>query len=661
MPKKTTNGFKHVLTDNTTKADTAFRNELLEKLPQFFTSNGEFDIEKFRANLALSNVNEIREGYTLNYVGKTYARLQTGQPTKTVIIPDQKHNKLPENADSKNIFLTGDNLDVLKHLQKAYTNRIDFIYIDPPYNTGSDGFVYNDTFSLNDDELRDTLNFTDDEINRLKILNGRSSHSAWLTFMYPRLKIAQQLLKDTGVIFVSIDDNEQANLKLLMDDVFGEGNFVAEISLLNNPKGRSQDKYFATCHEYIIVYSKSVLDKGSFSVPKKSGELEKNYSLKDAIGSYRLLELRNTHREFGKHNRPNLYYPFYVSKDGSLSLESTNEHTEEIYPVWNDGFEGCWTWGVEKATKEINLLIAKQVSRVWKIYRKSYAVQDGEVVKKQLKSIWIDSEFYTERGQKSFNNLFDYKDKIFQAPKSVDLVIEMIRTKTDSCDIVLDFFAGSGTTADAVMQLNAEDGGNRQFILATLDEPTPEASVAQEAGYSTIDEISRERIKRASQKIKIQNPDWSGDSGFRHFYVKEMEVQTMDKIIEFDPKVTQLLPDNMVAEFEKTDLETTGTDTILQTWLINDGYKFDAEVERVHFNQNSGYHIDNRLYIIDEFTQDDIKILLDKIGNSEINISTIIVFGYSISSDTSSYFTTMTGLKNNTKTNLDGVKVEVRY
>lgn len=279
MPKQITNGFKHALTDDTTKANTAFKNELLEKLPQFFTSNGEFDIEKFRENLALGNVNEIRDGYTLNYVGKTYARLQTGQPTKTVIIPDQKHNKLPENTDSKNIFLTGDNLDVLKHLQKAYTNSIDFIYIDPPYNTGSDGFVYNDTFSLNDDDLRDTLNFTDDEINRLKILNGRSSHSAWLTFMYPRLKIAQQLLKDTGVIFVSIDDNEQANLKLLMDDVFGEMNFVADVIWNHTKQSKNDERYFSRHYNNTIVFAKNINLLSSFQLPRtEKDNINLNYS-----------------------------------------------------------------------------------------------------------------------------------------------------------------------------------------------------------------------------------------------------------------------------------------------------------------------------------------------------------------------------------------------
>ena len=203
--------FKQRLTEDNTEPNTAFLNQLRKKLPEFFTrdkydidengnevlvESGGFDIQKFQDHLSKHNVNEITDGYTLNFVGKKYAELQTGKPTTTVVIPDVKHNEQQNNSQSENVFLTGNNLDVLKHLQRAYTNSIDMIYIDPPYNTGSDGFVYNDKFDLSDEDLRDTFNMSEDEIKKLHLLNGRSSHSAWLTFMYPRLKIAQQLLKD---------------------------------------------------------------------------------------------------------------------------------------------------------------------------------------------------------------------------------------------------------------------------------------------------------------------------------------------------------------------------------------------------------------------------------------------------------------------------------
>jgi adenine specific DNA methylase Mod len=197
---------------------------------------------------------EATDGYQLKWLGKDYARLQAGTAPATVIVPDAEHNALPENAASGNIFLTGDNLEVLKHLQNAYSGSVDMIYIDPPYNTGKE-FVYSDKFDFTDDQLKDMLGMTDNEIKRLHTINGRSSHSAWLTFMYPRLKIAQKLLKDTGVIFISIDDNEQANLKLLCDEVLNEGKFVNTI-IWQKSMGGGTSPTIISGHDYILVYQK---------------------------------------------------------------------------------------------------------------------------------------------------------------------------------------------------------------------------------------------------------------------------------------------------------------------------------------------------------------------------------------------------------------------
>ena len=617
---------KESLLDTKIKPNTAFENELREKLPQFFTAAGEFDIEKFRDNLSQNNVKEIKDGYTLNYVGKTYARLQTGQPTKTVIIPDQKHNKLSENKDSKNVFLTGDNLDVLKHLQKAYSNSIDFIYIDPPYNTGSDGFVYNDRFNLTDDQLRDTLNFTDDEINRLKILNGRSSHSAWLTFMYPRLKVAQQLLKDTGVIFVSIDDNEQANLKLLMDDIFGEGNFIANVIWQHSIQPKGYLGNFSIHHNHTLVYSKT--QKFELGSLERTEEHNKAYSNpdNDPNGDWRSGDVRNALY------RPNLIYP--ISTPSGKIIEAP---------------EKGWRWSketIEEKIKTGEIIFSEDETR---IIRKIYL---NKLEGRAPETIWFGKEVGTTRdGNRVIKELFDGVLP-FDTPKPVELIKKALQLSNRKDAIVLDFFAGSGTTAHATMQLNAEDDGNRQFILATIDEPA-NSDVARSAGFDTIDQISRERIRRAAQKIKNENPDTNIDLGFKHFLVKDVEANTIDKIVEFDPNV--LFVDDMVAEFAKADLGATGADTILQTWLIGDGYKFDTEVTEIKFADNIGYQVDNLLYIIDDFKQDDVHALLNAIGQHKLPISTIIVFGYSVD------FTTLTSLKNNTKTTLDGIKVEVRY
>lgn len=216
------------------------------------------DYNKFLAELVQNNITEAKSGYSLNFVGKDYAKLKYGLATETVLKPDTEHNSKPENKDSENVFITGDNLDVLKHLQNAYQGEIKMIYIDPPYNTGKE-FVYNDKFEFNDEQLRNALNYTDEEVSRLKSLQGKSSHSAWLSFMYPRLKIAQKLLSEDGVIFISIDDNEQANLRLLCDDVFGEGNFVCNFNWQTKKaaQGMVTENMVVDNHEYILVYGGS--------------------------------------------------------------------------------------------------------------------------------------------------------------------------------------------------------------------------------------------------------------------------------------------------------------------------------------------------------------------------------------------------------------------
>ena len=258
--------------------------------------------------------------------------------------------------------------------------------------------------------------------------------------MYPRLKLARNLLTGDGVLFMSIDENELPNLQQICNEIFGEECFVAALTILCNPKGRSQDKYFATNHEYVVCYSKKPLPKGFFSVAKDATQVNAEYLEEDSEGKYRLLELRNTHREFGKHNRKNLFYPFYVRNDAHVFLEDAEDRAE-VLPIWDDGFEGCWTWDRAKSGKDVAFLIARKVGGRWKIYRKNYANQASRM----LKTILNDSSYYTERGQKELNELFETKDKVFQSPKSPYLLSELFRAATEGNDLIVDFFAGSGT------------------------------------------------------------------------------------------------------------------------------------------------------------------------------------------------------------------------
>ena len=403
---------------------------------------------------------------TLDWIGKDKVINHHQEVPFRVLERQYSYDENGQNDDdnnSENMIIHGDNLEALKALLPKYEGKIKCIYIDPPYNTGNEGWVYND--NVNDPKIQKWIN---DIVG--KDGDDLTRHDKWLCMMYPRLKLLHKLLANNGAIFISLDDNEIYYLRCIMDEIFGSSNFITQITLLCNPKGRSQDKYFATCHEYLLVYSKTKLPAGVFSVEKDNDKIEKDYKLEDEGGRYRLIELRNTHREFGKSNRPNLWYPLYIApNNGHVSLLEDETHTIAVYPNWPDGYEGCWTWGTDLASNNIDLLIAQTKNDNWKIFRKSYAVSsEGNVVKQKLFSIWNNSLFFTEKGQVTFGNIFPGANKNdFPQPKSVDYISEIIRTITEDDDIVLDSFAGSGTTAHAVLNLNT-DGKNRKFILIEM-------------------------------------------------------------------------------------------------------------------------------------------------------------------------------------------------
>lgn len=457
------------------------------------------------------------EAYEFTWVGKKAAILEANKPIRKTLRP------CPEESvdwdSTENLYIEGDNLEVLKLLQESYLGKVKMIYIDPPYNTGND-FIYRDDFAVDSAEYLDHLGLFNEEGDRLyknTDSNGRF-HSDWCSMIYSRLLLARNLLTDDGVIFISIDDNEITSLRKICEEIFGSQHFIGQITLLCNPKGRSQDKYIANCHEYVLIFSKNILPSGSVSVPKTQEDISSDYGLVDEKGAYRELELRNTHRDFGRFNRPNLWYPFYVDKEGKVSITKVPK-SEEVYPLWDDGFEGCWTWGIEKAKESIELLTSKKINGKTKIYRKAYAFTDEIPPVKQVKSIWTDKSFFTEKGQKSVNDLFESKGKLFQSPKSIEMLIQCIQMSQEKDEIILDFFGGSSTTAHAIMKLNAIDSAKRKFILVQVPEKCNNESDAYKAGYKNICEIGKERIRRAGKKIKEENPLTTKDldTGFRVF------------------------------------------------------------------------------------------------------------------------------------------------
>ncbi|MGQ4536215.1 DNA methyltransferase [Dermabacteraceae bacterium P13264] len=601
-------------------------NRLRTALPEYFDSDGNFMIDRLQQALQDGDVDLRREGYELKFLGKSYAKYLTSTKTETVVVPDLEHNSKPENKDSENLYIVGDNLDALKHLLGSYAGKVKCIYIDPPYNTGSDGFVYNDDFGFTAPQLVEKVGLTEDEAERVLDLRGKSSHSAWLTFMYPRLQLAKELLADNGAIFISIDDNEQSNLKSLCDEVFGEQNFVSNVVVQTNPRGRTFDRFIAKTHEYAVVYSKSASDSTLGNIPKDEKALS-SYNLEDGAGHYRLLELRNRNPVFNRSNRPNLFYPFFADPDsGEVSLVKNDKFTHEVIPQNSEGLDGCWTWGTEKAGANLNLLLARRANTgKWSVFRKDYL--DDESRKTKSKGIWLDSKVNNENGKERVRELFGASP--FDFPKSVDYVGKCLQLGSGDGGIVLDFFSGSGTTADAVMQMNSLDDAGRRFIMVQWPEAINEGTTASELGYRTIDEIGRERIKRAAAKIK-EETSADIDYGFKLFRLEEPSGQVLDDLLTFDPEQDgTLLAGDYVSKFNLNG--TPGYDTVLTTWLVEDGHGLTTDAQKVTL---AGYELDvcgDSAYIISPgLTSDDVVELVRLLENGDLAVSRFVVFGYSV-------------------------------
>lgn len=581
---------------------------------------------------------EIRDGFQLRFVGKSYAKFVTGLPSETVLVPDNDWNNQEQNKDSQNIFITGDNLDALKHLVNAYSGAINVIYIDPPYNTGTDGFIYKDNFNFSNDDLKQKLGFTDTEVARLRALDGKCSHSAWLTFMLPRLVLAKRLLSNDGAIFISIDDNEYANLKRICDEIFDESNFIASFNWMKTSTPPSLSKNVRKKFEYVLCYCKQhdgvglnggIVEGGDMPLLNDGNAFSTLRFDKDSV-FFRIPDGRYT---AGRYDRVQLEEDIVIKNGKSL--------TDIV-------LSGNFKW------KQITLDEEIKEGTIFHVKTEKFAMRYERVGERiKVPSNIISKEECNvgtnEDAQKEILTLFG--NKIMDYPKPVSLIKYIINMKASDKDIILDFFAGSATTAHAVMQLNKDDGGNRKYIIVQWDEPVKSGSEAENQGFKTIDEISRERIKRAADQI--------GDtSGFKHYKLAKIaDDLILDKIDEFDPNKTNLLSDDMVSPFSGEALgigvNASGLDTLLTTWMVDDGFPINTKVEEFKFGNYIAYspHGSRRLYfILDGWDSDATRDLLNNIGRNEISVQTIILYNYSFS------FTTLTELKNNLKSVLDDDK-----
>ena len=611
------------------KPNTKLLNLLKENFPDFFDKDNNFKIDKFKNELKSDEINITKEGYELNFLGKNYARFQTSAETETIISPLTDHNKKDENKNSENLYIIGDNLDALKHLLKSYSRKVKCVYIDPPYNTGSDGFVYPDNFKFDSATLSNKMGIDEDEAERIIDMRGKSTHSAWLTFMYPRLVLARELISDDGVIFISIDDNEYANLKLICDEIFGEENFISTLKW----KKKRQPSFLSTVAnimEYVLVYSKNRININKLAIDSLSDD---DKPIVNASNNYSEITLPKGIRV--KANVSKIKAGVYKNKtmdteylDDVLIENNRTINTIKIKAKFRTTQEE-----INRFCKDDLIFITSNLG-----LRRNLTIEETNS-KKSITDLlldWGQNQDATEETR----SLFGIKNdtNIFDNPKPTLLIKNLVKSCNNN-SVVLDFFSGSATTAHAVMKLNAEDGGNRKYILVQLPEKIEESKPAFKAGYRTIDEIGRERIKRAAQKIK-EETNVDIDYGFKVVKLENVQEDTLDRLDSFDPNV--LVSDDYVNDFSNED--SSGLETILTTWVNQDGYGLHAKWDDFKLVNYIAHHYSNSLYIVNEgIESSDISRLIEMIENNELNISRIVVYTYSLP------FTIINELKTNIK------------
>jgi len=570
----------NIVDENIKRIGELFPNCLTERLNDEGKPEVAIDFDQLRQELSKDIVEGAEERYQFTWPDKRNAIRLANAPTTDTLRPCRE-----ESVDfdtTQNLYIEGDNLQVLKLLRENYLGKVKMIYIDPPYNTGND-FVYNDYFGMDSSEWSDSSGDYDEEGHWLTdkyTINSESNgrfHTDWLNMVYPRLKVSRDLLGEDGVLYVSIDNNEVKNAIALCNDIFAEKNCLGVIANINNPKGRSDDKYVATAHEYILAYAKDIDKVVWYGFEPTDDNIVKRYNKIDENGKkYREIDLRKTGENDLREDRPNLFYYFYYNQITGDFYPSQDGNGRDGYimirPLREDGKEGNWRWGMTTALSQIDQLIPKfmPTRKVWGVMQKDYL--EGRSLVKPT-SAWTFKDVNSERGTEDFISL-GFDKRIFPKPKPIGTIKRSIilAVKKDE-EIILDFFSGSATTAHAVMQLNAEDGGKRKFIMVQLPEATDEKSEAYKAGYKNICEIGKERIRRAGKKIKEDSPLTTQDldTGFR---VLKLDSSNMQDVYytpsEFNEQ--KLFDDNIKPDRTEEDL-------LFQT-MIELGIELSAKIEK---------------------------------------------------------------------------------
>jgi len=513
-------------------------NALRQVLPEAF-SEGKIDWEKLKATLG-ENINFSNERYVLNWAGKSDAFKVLQTPTTKTLIPAKEESVNFD--DTKNIFIEGENLEVLKVLQKSYFGKVKMIYIDPPYNTGNDSFIYPDKFSESKADYEKRVGDKDEEgyitkdgMFRKNSKENGQYHSNWLNMMMPRLYLAKNLLRQDGVIFVSIDDNEVHNLKILMDEVFGEENFLGNVVRSTGQTTGQDSGGLGASFDFVLAYSKQEVDLSGLKLNEKD---LKRFENQDDNGKYAYDQMRKTGSQDKREDRPNMFYPV-LAPDGT-----------EVYPIAPAGYEGRWRF--EKKTYEEyekeDFILWKKTKRnneeIWWPYVKYYL--EGRTKRPSPLCTDLDGN---KKASRDLRELFD-GEKLFDFPKPIQLLKRLIQIvpNVSKEDIIIDFFSGSGSTAHAVMDLNKQDGGNRKYVCVQLPELTEEKSEAYKAGYKTIAEITKERIRRAGKKIQ----------GEIKTEIKKIESETKKLQGELPTEETKAEIENLKSKIEQLKTQDLG-------------------------------------------------------------------------------------------------------
>ena len=610
--------------DNFKKLAAMFPNAVTETIDE----NGEvvraIDKDVLMQEISCKVVDGNEERYQFTWPDKKKSVLLANAPINKTLRPVREDETVPTGADSEgkpycstgsvdfdtteNLYIEGDNLEVLKLLQETYLGKIKMIYIDPPYNTGND-FVYNDEFGIRSEEWNDISGNYDTDGNQIvgaleknTEANGRF-HTDWLNMIYPRLRLAKDLLSNDGVIFISIDENEIENVIKLGCEVFGEANHLGEIIVKSNPRGSMSTAEIASLHEYLVIFSKNRLDCkiiGHLLTEDMSSE----YKFSDAEGNYRLLGLRMRGGFWRRSDRPKLYYPIYINpKTGLISLEKSDEYCEEALPIQPSTMEdGTWRWSRDKVKAEGHLLLGKSVTRngetCWDVYQKDYLIKGDEERRTKAKSIWDEPDINYQNGTVEIKNLFS-KGGIFDYSKPVFLlmrIFEMLDLKDE--DVILDFFSGSATTAHAVIKYNCETSKHCKFIMVQLPEKCDEKSEAYKAGYKTICEIGKERIRRAGAKIKEEAglAAQNLDTGFR---VLKCDTSNM-KDVYYNPAEYEV---NMFSRLEDNIKEDRTPEDLLFQVMLDLGVLLSSKIEETTIAGKKVFNVEDN-YLIACFDSD---------------------------------------------------------